>query len=224
MIQTEENDKKKELYNFWRSIPLIKRMSKEEFEAIRQETRNAIIELLRTGIKDEKSENNQRYALNAQEIQEYLNAKGIKTSLQNCYFHLNILINGGFIKEIAILKEGRFNKRYYGRTAKLFLDMGFANNIEDKIEEGKEIFLNLIKIANSKEPENAKEVVGLFLNEKWEFFVKIEDRLDKWFKDNAEALIDSNIDVKDTYELLLNLVLMGKDTPINNNLTSLLKI
>ena len=110
MSQIEEQVKKKVLYSFWRNIPLIKRISKDEFEVVNQETRGAIVEILRTGIKDEQSENSQRYALNAHEIQEYLNTKDLKSSLQNIYFHLNILIEGGIIKEVAILKEGRFKK------------------------------------------------------------------------------------------------------------------
>lgn len=227
MAQIEEEDKKKILYTFWRTVPLIKRINNEKYLVVKQPTRSAIIEMLRTGIKDEKSENNLRFALNAHEIQQHLNEQGIKTSLQNVYFHLNNLLDGGLIKEIAIIKEGRFNRRYYGRTAKLFLDVFFkeANNIDIKIDENKTKILNLIKASNSnREPKNAEEIVESFLKERYALYAEIDDKLDKWFKNNAESLIDFNIDVLQTYHFLQNFVLTGKDTTTLQDLTSLLKI
>ena len=215
---------KKKIYSFWKDIPLIMNMEPEKFECLKQETRNQIIEILRTGIEDKNSEYSRRYALNAQEIRELLQ-KNLKTSLQNIYFHLNILLEEGFISEIEILKEGRFNKRYYGRTAKLFLFNKFADITQDKVDEGKKALIDIIKaISINKLPNNTENIIELFLKERWDGFIQNEIRLNKWFEKNAQSLIDSNIDVKNTYELFLALIINRSNTKYSKEMESLLKI
>ena len=149
MSITLQEPSENRIYSFWQTIPLVKKMDDEKFNHLKQGTRQKIVEILRTGIDDNSSNHKKRYALTANEIQLLLTNDGLKTSLQNTYFHLNILLEEGFITEIAILKDGRFNKRYYGRTAKLFLFTSFSDEFNQNSVEAKKKFLELIDMVNS---------------------------------------------------------------------------
>lgn len=217
--------KQLEIYAFWRSIPLIKKVSYEKFEQVKQETRNKIIEILRTGIEDKYGEFTRRYALNAQEIQDILIKKGIKTSVQNTYFHINILLEEGLIQEIAIIKEGRFNKRYYGRTAKLFLFTGYYLDTQERFDKAKMKFLTLIEIlTDGNRDKELEKNVESYLNERIKIFNESEDKLYSWFEQNADKIIEYNIDVKDTYEMLVELVSKSGHSSLDKKMMELLKI
>lgn len=225
-MNTTVNEKKKEkIYSFWKAIPLIKNMEAEKGNSIQQETRSQILEILRTGIEDKHGEYSRRYALNVQEIRELLIQKNLKTSLQNIYFHLNILLEQGLITEIEILKEGRFNKRYYGRTAKLFL-FGKSSDIpQERIEEIKNTFTNVIKAINADNITKKMDgTVELFLNERMDEFIKSEILLNEWFEKHAQSFIEYNIDVKLTYGLIRDLILNRDSTDHSKEMEHLLKI
>ena len=212
------------IYTFWQIIPLVKKMNDEKFTQLKQETRQKIIEILRTGIEDTSSENNKRYALTANEIQSKLTTDGSKTSLQNTYFHLKVLLDEGFITEIAILKDGRFNKRYYGRTAKLFLFTGIEK-IDRKAGESKKKFIELIRMVNTEaEQHSLEKIIDEFIHEKTQFFLDIENKILTWFERNADIFIKKNLDVKETYEIVFDFILNGDQTPLNKKMLSLLKI
>ena len=221
-ITTQELGKN-EIYTFWRSLPLIKKVPEDKFEQVQQETRSKIIEILRTGIDDTYSEFTRRYALNAQEIQDILTKEGIKTSLQNIYFHINILLEEGFIQEIAILKEGRFNKRYYGRTAKLFLFVDFHLNKQEKYDEAKNKLISLINIVNGKTQEDeVHPIIEKYLNEQVVIINNYDEIVNSWFEKNAEKFIEYNIDVKETYQMILEIV--SSQTQIGKKMLEILKI
>ena len=214
-----------ELYSFWKSIPLIKRMEPEKFDHVKQVTRSKIIEILRKGIEDANSDVKKRYALNAQEIQEILTKEGLKTSLQNTYFHINILLEEGFIQEITILKEGRFNKRYYGRTAKLFLFTSYSNNIQEKMEEGIKQFSELINVINDEKSENHVEnMIEEFLNNQLNYYYELETLINAWFEKNAEKFIEHDLDVKETYQMIFELVYNGNQSDLNKKMIKMLKL
>ena len=102
--------------------------------------------------------------------------------------------------------------------------MGYVD-IESTKDKEKKFLLELIKVSNSNtEPENTVKVVDLTVEEKWNYVLDIEERIYQWFENNAEILIESNIDIKKTYDFLINFAIKGNATDSHKNLISLLKI
>ena len=126
------------LYDFWDKLPQIKLVKDAEKIYYAHTVRILILKSLGEGLKDEPEIEGKkikiRRALNAQEIyqrvQDYkkekrqidgVDWKGFEVSLNNLYFHLQKMEEADLIHTVTILREGRHNVSYYGRTAQVLV-------------------------------------------------------------------------------------------------------
>ncbi len=152
------------LYDFWDRLPQIKLVKDAEKIYYAHAVRILIIKSLGEGLKDEFKEDKSvsaiRRALNAQEIyqrvQDYkkekrqidgVDWKGFEVSLNNLYFHIQKMEEALLIQTVAILREGRHNVSYYGRTAQVLV---FRVDYEE-YEKIKNAFGVMAEIASHKD-------------------------------------------------------------------------
>ena len=129
---------RKVLYDFWNSLPRIKFVKDAERVYYAHKARELILKTLGEGVKEVSEigteKNVIRRALSAQEIfqriedykREKREIRGINwdefdISLHNLYFHIQKLEEAELIHPVTILREGRHNVSYYGRSAQVFL-------------------------------------------------------------------------------------------------------
>lgn len=154
-----------------------------------------------------------RKALNAQEILHELNdlldrkfkikeeRKKYDLSLHSLYFHLQKLVEIGFIKTVAILKEGRHNVAYYSRSAKVVL-------FKDTFTEDEKIsnaFTSMMKLASLLNPDldtkKTKEFYDRFNEINKNSLDQIQRKISKFQDQIYEANIDPN-DIQRFFTLL----------------------
>jgi DNA-binding transcriptional ArsR family regulator len=152
------------LQYFWEKLPELKIVKDSDRVYYSHSARQLIMKVLGMGIEELEEEDTKkstiRRALNTQEIfqaikelkkrkpQEF-DIKDFDISLHNLYFHIQKLEEAGLIKPVAILREGRHNVTYYGRTARVM----FFNIAYEEYEKVKNAFTAMEKLApkiNSK--------------------------------------------------------------------------
>ena len=189
----------------WEKTPLTKKVSGEDFRILSQENRYLILRALNDGIKE--SENDfqyKRHMLTAQEILDYIQKNHNEDfKLTNVYFHLQKLQEKGMIKEVDQKGEtGKRPKTFYGRTAKIFLNV---NDMGEDLED--EFYTKLFTIIKKIRPDlDENEIKKPFqrLNEmKWGNELKI---LDEWFACNKEIIDRVDIDNTKLYMYLARLL------------------
>jgi len=126
------------LYDFWNSLPKIKFVKDAEKVYYSHTARQAILKALGEGIKEVSTINTDkaviRRALSAHEIFnrikvykeekrdiQAINWDDFDISLHNLYFHIQKLEDANLIQTVTILREGRHNVSYYGRTAQVLI-------------------------------------------------------------------------------------------------------
>jgi DNA-binding transcriptional ArsR family regulator len=196
---------RKELFDFWDDILIVKQLDSQNFANIMNPTRRRILEVLLYGITEKypnSSNSSTRHALSANEIRKLLlhgaeKSESIKLSYQNMYFHLQKLEQVGAIKVIGYLVKGKRTTAYYGRIAKTFIsatndELGYASYIRD------DVFQELI----TKLTPHISEI-SLF-----EIFKKIErinrpniNLFKKWLQLENPMLRDLPIDYRKLMEL-----------------------
>ncbi|MFX0062204.1 MAG: hypothetical protein ACFFC7_08440 [Candidatus Hermodarchaeota archaeon] len=230
IVFNDIQDAKKYLIDYWTSLPATKQIQ-EPIEVteklLKQEIRSAIVDILREGIVDEIDEveveyqDKRRHALTAQELREHIK-KRLETQikLSTVYFHLQKLQEHGYIQIVTIIKQGRSNIAYYGRTAKLFL---FPN----KMDSLKEIhFINkLSKLISELNPNQEEEQTIELVKKLQKLNIEMEQTINKWIEKNEEFINKISIDVK---ALFYFLAILGRTSPriakIQAEITKLLKL
>ncbi|NHJ38967.1 MAG: helix-turn-helix transcriptional regulator [Asgard group archaeon] len=205
--QTYDPKKRKILYTFWDTLPEKKIIVDYEEDFFKHFARKFIFNLLGKGIM-EKLPNGDivtRKALNAQEIFQELNdmldfkfkikeeREKFDLSLHSLYFHLQKLEEVGFIKTIAILKEGRHNVTYYARTAKVIL---FKDEfIED--EKLRDAFTSTLKVIALHNPNLDSDKFMEFYQRFNAIKKKNLDQIQRKIAEIESDIYESNVDPND---------------------------
>ncbi|MHA2295506.1 MAG: winged helix-turn-helix domain-containing protein [Candidatus Hodarchaeales archaeon] len=198
------DDRRKILYNFWESLPALKIITSSKEEIFGHKLRLVIIRLLREGvleINEDIKQKQRRRALSAREIQKTLleeESEFKDLSLQSLYFHLQKLEEAGLIQTITILREGRHNIAFYGRTARIFLFGDFAK--EQK--EYSRAFHEITRFAKSKNPDVKDEEIDIFLNRFLEYEKKRKQRISDWLIQHESIIAENNIDLSYLYKFI----------------------
>ena len=133
-----------------------------------------------------------RRALSAKEILNYLRKEGEKQlSLHSVYFHLQKFVDAGYLKTIVILKEGRHNVTYFGRTARIFT----YTDEEEYIKKNIRLFNEFAKVIKLKYPQ--RDLTGL--DELVKDYVRLvnerDKRINEWVAKNENYLTECNPDI-----------------------------
>ena len=192
-------EKKKSLYLYWHKLPYFKTMDTILHSHVEEsEVKSFIIKYIRDGIEDEFGKANnlsRRHAFTASELHSAYTKKqkGQKYSQSNFHFHINKLVEDGYLKEIVKLLEGRHYITYYGRTAIAFI--GQYDNIltETTVQEMWDPLRQLLKDMNPKtDPETINQKVDESLLLMQDFYY----RLFSWIEDNYPMIYKSKVDLK----------------------------
>ena len=196
MPKHNTKDDQKKLIKYWNELQLTKKIPKnDDFKFLENENRYKIITILSQGIEDKNIENSQvfiRHALTAHEIRTQIKKlHDYDITEANIHFHIQKLIDKGFIKEVHEIKTGRRPKKYYGRTAKMFL--ASEEDGDSKIEKiGEDEFIrkliDLILLINPSIERDAilsrfkviyesKKLIDYNVIEKW--MTKYKDEITK---------------------------------------------
>ncbi len=212
------------ILNHWNKISAIKEIyDSSSFKLISQGIRSDIVDLFREGIKEYNPISEQaltRHVFSAKEILEHME-KTLEAglTLQNIYFHLSKLEKAGFIIRIAYIKEGRNITKYYGRTARLFVQVGSSNEFfkEDKMKK----IQTLIKKINPDITTDTQINVTKELKKSTD---ESRQRIKHWIEVNEKILLELNYDFRDIYEILFLIDTFDRSTnEITLKLAKLLK-
>ena len=203
------------LYSFWESLPPLKVITQPEEEIYAHPARRYIIRSLRRGIVKEEDKSKRRRALNAKEMLQLLQQTQSDTSknaakkeeekdavkaisLQSLYFHLQKLEDAGLVQTVTILREGRHNTAYYGRTARIYLHTDPKKN-ESKITGAFQAISEFAMIYSSNF-EKAKMKVLL------EKLLSLEgqrrERISTWLTQHEAMIIYHDIDLTGLFKFM----------------------
>ncbi|WP_455463849.1 hypothetical protein [Candidatus Hodarchaeum mangrovi] len=212
------NKKREILYSFWESLPTLKVIPQSEEEIYGHKTRLYVIRILRTGILEQGDIPKRRRALNAREILKMLKQNELEKeieeerpieleesqeeikaiSLQSLYFHLQKLEEAGLIHTVTILREGRHNTAYYGRTARIFLHTDPKKN-EHKIAKA---FTAITELATFKNPNFDQVRMEELLKRLLFFETQRRERISKWLTQHESTIIEKNIDLTSLFKFM----------------------
>ncbi|MFX1251763.1 MAG: hypothetical protein ACFFCZ_09160 [Promethearchaeota archaeon] len=213
IVFNDMQEAKKYLIDFWTSLPVTKEIQ-EPFEVteklLKQKARSAIVEILREGIidetKDVEYQDKSRHALTAHELREHINNRlETKIKLSTVYFHLQELQKHGYIQIVTIIKQGRSNIAYYGRTAKLFLFPNKLNSLKET-----HFVQKLSELISELNPNQEEERTNELVKELRKLDIELEQVINKWIEENEEVINKISIDVKDLFHFL---VILGISSP-----------
>jgi len=188
------------LFTFWKNLPIIKMIPSESFEYIRSHPiREAIVQVLRTGIEVEEGT---RHALTMNELKEPVekilqqNQPDATLKLTAMYHHRDILIEKGFIREIAEFLEGKRYNSYYGRTARAFIG---EYDFEAKSKETNELTVTIIQhLQPDIDIDQLKEQLLLLEQEKYANHLALLE----WIKDHVNLINELDLDALEVYDVL----------------------
>ncbi|MHA2504679.1 MAG: hypothetical protein ACXAE3_17640 [Candidatus Kariarchaeaceae archaeon] len=173
-------------------------VSGEVFQELHtQTTRDIIIKILSKGMEDihpKTLEPLRRYALSGAEILEKVNeyiaspectCESLESvTKSNLFFHLRKLEEGGFVTEAGVIKSGRRNTTYYGKSHKVFITM----------ESGSHKVFGLLKDPLFKQflmdinPEITAEQIDTILSELDILNAGVSDYFMQWLQENSGPL------------------------------------
>lgn len=200
---TEE--KKKSLYEYWRTLPYFKTMDSLNFSQVEEsEVRSFIIKYIRDGIEDEYGKENnlmRRHAFTAKELHAaYMKKwKDQKYSPSNFHFHINSLVEDGYLKEIAKILEGRHYISYYGRTAISFI--GKYDNILTS-STVRDLFGPLKQLLKDMHPEIDPETINQLVDESILSMQDFYYRFFSWVEDKYPLLYQAKVDIKELLSIV----------------------
>ncbi len=208
------DEKRKSLYNYWHKLPYFKTMDTLNLSQVEEsEVSSFIIKCIRDGIEDEFGRTNnlsRRHAFSAKELHTAYTKKwkDQNYSLSNFHFHINNLVEDGYLQEIARILENRHYISYYGRTAKAFI--GQYDNIltSSTVLETFEPIKQLIKNMN---PEISLDTIDQLIDEN---IISMQDfyyRLFSWIEDKYPLIYKSKIDIKDFLNIVSHFSFFHKE-------------
>ena len=207
--------KRNVLYSFWESLPPLKVITQPEEEIYAHPARRHVIQILRKGIFEQQDNLTRRRALNAREILKLLQQKQSDTpkdaskkegdqdafkpvSLQSLYFHLQKLEEAGLLQTVTILREGRHNTAYYGRTARIYLHTDPKKN-ELKITEA---FRAISEFASINSPNFEKAKMEELLEKLLLFEDQRRERISTWLTQYESMIIEHDIDLTGLFKFM----------------------
>ncbi|NHJ06232.1 MAG: hypothetical protein EAX90_15495 [Candidatus Heimdallarchaeota archaeon] len=208
------DEKRKSLYNYWHKLPYFKTMDTLNLSQVEEsEVSNFIIKYIRDGIEDEFGRTNnlsRRHAFSAKELHTAFAEKwkDQNYSLSNFHFHINRLVEDGYLQEIAKILEGRHYISYYGRTAISFI--GQYDNIltASTVLETFEPIKQLIKNMN---PEISLDTINQLVDENILSMQDFYYRLFSWIEDKYPLIYKSKIDIKDFLNIVSHFSFFHKE-------------
>jgi DNA-binding transcriptional ArsR family regulator len=209
------------LYDFWNSLPRIKFVKDADKVYYSHKLRELILKALGEGIKEVTEISAEkaviRRALSAQEIyhriEDYkrekreiqgINWNEFDVSLHNLYFHMQKLEDADLIQTVTILREGRHNVSYYGRTAQVF----FFRIDYEEYEKIKNAFKAMAKLAPIINPDLKPEDIHEFYSKYVEIGQSHSKKLFESLADLEKPLQETDVDPGDIanfIELLLTI-------------------
>lgn len=214
-----EGQEWQKVYEFWKDVPTIIEIKQETFnKVVNQEFRGAILDILRKGIVDEYTQENElprRHAMSAPEMLPKIREKlESEVKLSNVYFHLEKLEKANLIREVVKKLEGKHNITYYGRTSKFII----CRKSEDSEPHELKFLNSVYKLTETMKIDIDKQKLNKIAE-------KIQSRTDElyqmekeWIKNNHETLFELDIDVLVLFDFMVK-YLRGSD-PIVQNLIS----
>ncbi|MHA2246693.1 MAG: hypothetical protein ACXADY_17250 [Candidatus Hodarchaeales archaeon] len=192
----------------WQKIPVIKEIPEPmPLKLVKQEVRSEILNVLRKGIEEYDEKQNLveiRHVFSAKELHKLIKESlSIKIKISNVYFHLNKLIDKGYVQIVTSIKEGRQITHFYGRTARLFLWMGEPLDTTDVTDESK--FSDFIIILKRFNPDLTSETVNNLFRSFLQVRQETHDRAKRWMEKNLEIVTELNVDTRDVYKFLMSI-------------------
>ncbi|MFX0062432.1 MAG: hypothetical protein ACFFC7_09620 [Candidatus Hermodarchaeota archaeon] len=191
------------LYSFWKTLPVLHLITSPREDVFSHDVRVAIIRFLRKGQTEKTSEKDaeekRRYAFNAREILQHLQEdEKLQISLQSLYFHLQKLTDFGLIQNVVILREGKHNTAYIGRTARFFLFVDLEKEYKKYISRFSAIF-QLVQLENPDiQLERAEKYLKKYLDIKRER----QKQLSEWLVQKESLITEGNLDLTDLFAFL----------------------
>ena len=188
------------LKQYWNELPLIKKIDREkDFQFLTNDNRAKIISVLSKGKKD--TENNKefiRHALTVQEIQAQIKEQfKYDITETNTHFHIQKLIDKGFIQEVLEIKTGRRPKKFFGRTAKIFLSSGESPKVNIEDDDFTKRLIDLIARINPKlKKEDLLPKFEDMFRKKTELGM---EKIGDWMEKNNSQILESEIEFKELF-------------------------
>ncbi|MFQ5978671.1 MAG: hypothetical protein ACE5OZ_11135 [Candidatus Heimdallarchaeota archaeon] len=104
-----------------------------------------------------------------------------------------------FIQTVAILREGRHNVTYYGRTARGFVSLPPADDPEEKITR---LFLQLAELAKFRKVDVDSEKVKKLARSYVEVSNRRTEYLVEWLNNNEREAIETDIDFSQIFDVM----------------------
>lgn len=209
-----------EFLYYWQEIDIIRQFGPDQLEGtIDQPVRKAIINILSEGrtIIDEDGNERTLRVMNASQILEAINEiaesdsnkYGLnKIKRSNLYYHVNALVDKGFLAEVGMIPKKNRLISYYGRTARVFL----LNYDHDKqppmLDDGD--LPRLMKAINPDLPDQKidKVIDGLRL-----MYQKVDPSpIHNWFEENEQELRKSDIDIRHLHNVFHKILSFDDET------------
>jgi hypothetical protein len=205
--QTYDPKERKILHTFWDALPEKTIIVDYEDDFFKHFARKSTFNILGKGIREKLPDGEivTRKALNAQEILQEINdvldlkfkikeeREKYDLSLHSLYFHLQKLEEVGFIKTVAILKEGRHNVAYYSRPAKVVL---FKDTFTED-ENIRNAFTSMMKLASILNPDLDASKTKEFYDRFNEINKKNLDQIQRKIANFQDQIYEANIDPND---------------------------
>jgi hypothetical protein len=192
-------EEKKSLYTYWHELPLVKTMDSLDLSKVEEsEVSSFIIKYIRDGITDKfgkKHNLSRRHAFTAKELHAAYTKKRTsqKFSQSNFHFHIKNLVEGGYLKEVAKILEGRHYSTYYGRTSISFIGQ-YDNILTETTVQA--LFGPLKQLLKDLNPEIDSGAIDQLIDENLLAMQDFYYRVFSWIQDKYPFLYQSKIDLQ----------------------------
>jgi len=208
-----------EFLSYWQEIDIIKQFEAEELEgALDQPVRKAIINILSEGREIIDKEGNSRVlrVMNASQLLERINkiaeepnkynVEPIKRS--NLYYHINALVERGFISEVGLIPKKNRLISYYGRTARVFL-LNYDYDKKPPILKD-DVLPSLMRSIN--EDLSDEEINGIIDKLNLMYDEVDTEPIYSWVEENEKALRNSEIDIRTLHNIFYKILAFDDET------------
>jgi len=196
---TTIEEKKKSLYTYWHELPFFKTMDSLDLSKVEEsEVSSFIIKYIRDGMEDKFGKRNnlsRRHAFTAKELHAAYTKKrrSQKFSQSNFHFHIKSLVEGGYLKEVVKILEGRHYSAYYGRTAISFIGQ-YDNVLTEATVQA--VFGPLKELMKDMNPEIDSGTINQLIDENLLAMQDFYYRVFSWMEDKYPFLYKSKIDLQ----------------------------
>jgi hypothetical protein len=189
-------NKKRIQYTYWLELPFKKMVSTASYNRLEQsDVKQFIIKFIRDGVEGEFGKELRRHAFTVKELKEAFEKQtgNIKYSISNFHFHINNLVEEGYIQEITRILEDRHYVSYFGRTAKSFVPI-FDDTMNSFVD--KNIFDPMKYMINEINPEMDKNTIFNIVDDHKKLLIGFYSAIDGWSKEMYPYIYRSKLDLK----------------------------